>query len=289
MAARIQREGQGRMISYAQNHEDVVLARLFRQQDAGFYIDVGAGHPVDDSVTKHFSDAGWRGINVEPMPREHQLLCVERPNDVNLCVALSDYEGHATLYEAPPENRGASTLVPEIAARYREQTFTAVPVPVTTLAQACAAHADGPIDFLKVDVEGSELAVLRGADFDRFRPRVLVVEATEPNSVIASHDAWESLLFKCGYRCTLFDGLNRFYAQHDDAEARNVLSAPANALDDYEPWRWVREVEGSKEHIANLEAAQTAAQRHVENLHDAIRALAAEAHSLQERTARAMP
>ena len=39
------------MISYAQNFEDVLLARAFRNRDRGFYIDVGAWHPVFDSVT----------------------------------------------------------------------------------------------------------------------------------------------------------------------------------------------------------------------------------------------
>ncbi len=57
------------MVSYAQNGEDVVLARVFGDRRAGFYVDVGAGHPVVDSVTKHFYDLGWRGINVEPLPR----------------------------------------------------------------------------------------------------------------------------------------------------------------------------------------------------------------------------
>ena len=47
------------MISYAQNHEDVLLRRAFPDQDAGFYLDVGAAHPVIDSVTKHFYDRGW--------------------------------------------------------------------------------------------------------------------------------------------------------------------------------------------------------------------------------------
>lgn len=55
------------VISYAQNGEDVVLARLFQDQLFGRYVDVGAAHPVRDSVRKHFYDLGWRGANVEGM------------------------------------------------------------------------------------------------------------------------------------------------------------------------------------------------------------------------------
>ena len=56
------------IISYADNFEDVLLRRVFPRGTPGFYIDVGAFDPVALSVTKHFSDAGWRGINIEPVP-----------------------------------------------------------------------------------------------------------------------------------------------------------------------------------------------------------------------------
>jgi FkbM family methyltransferase len=278
------------MISYAQNHEDVVLARLFRGQDTGFYVDVGAGHPVEDSVTKHFSDAGWTGINVEPMEREHALLRRDRPRDVNVRAALSEEIGTATLYEAPPENRGASTLLAEIVDQYPEGVFTPAVVPTTTLAQVCEAHVEGPIDFMKVDVEGSERSVIASGDWDRFRPRVLVIEATRPNTCIESHEDWEPLVLDHGYRCVLFDGLNRFYAQHDDREARELLARPANVLDSYEPWRWVREIEGYKVYVDSLnEQIQLSATeversiRHIEMLHEQIRTLLAEARGLRPR------
>ena len=57
------------MISYAQNFEDVVLDRVFHQVERGRYIDVGGYDPVIDSVTKHFYDKGWSGVNIEPVAR----------------------------------------------------------------------------------------------------------------------------------------------------------------------------------------------------------------------------
>ena len=62
------------MVSYAQNGEDVVLDRAFAGIRDGFYVDAGASHPVMDSVTKHFYDLGWSGVNVEPLSREHRAL-----------------------------------------------------------------------------------------------------------------------------------------------------------------------------------------------------------------------
>ncbi|MBO9627365.1 MAG: hypothetical protein J7484_13455, partial [Microbacterium sp.] len=55
-------------LSYAQNREDVLLHRVFRGIENGRYIDIGAGHPRLDSVTKSLYELGWSGINIEPIP-----------------------------------------------------------------------------------------------------------------------------------------------------------------------------------------------------------------------------
>src|SRR5262245_34491258 len=70
-------------VSYAQNLEDVMLWRALHHVDAGFYIDVGAWSPDVDSVTRAFSERGWRGINVEPSPHYFNQLVERRPADIN--------------------------------------------------------------------------------------------------------------------------------------------------------------------------------------------------------------
>ena len=67
------------MISYAQNFEDVMLARAFGDRRDGFYIDVGACFPDVASVTRHFYDLGWNGVNVEPMAEPTHLRAVRGP------------------------------------------------------------------------------------------------------------------------------------------------------------------------------------------------------------------
>ena len=76
------------MISFAQNLEDVVLARVFASQKDGIYVDIGAWDPDLDSVTKHFYLRGWTGINVEPSATAFARLSAARPRDVNLNVAV---------------------------------------------------------------------------------------------------------------------------------------------------------------------------------------------------------
>jgi FkbM family methyltransferase len=224
-----------RMVSYAQNFEDVVLDRMFPDDYRGFYIDVGAYDPVSTSVTKHFYDRGWRGINVEPSVAGHRRLVEQRPRDVNLNVALSSAPGSMTFFEAAEESRGLSTLSGERAQQSREagHNLTERTIEVTTLAEVCAEHVTGEIDFVSIDVEGHELEVIQGADWDRWRPRVVVVEAVTPDEFLPSHEMWEPLLEESGYRFGLFDGLNRFYVRQEEPELLEHLGLPANATDNF--------------------------------------------------------
>lgn len=232
------------MVSYAQNHEDVLLDRAFPRGKPGFYIDVGANEPVRNSVTKHFYELGWHGINVEPATHPFGLLAAERERDVNLNVAVSDVEGELTLYELPPDLSGGSTLSDANAARHREAGHPAVErtVPTLTLAQICERHAEATIDFLSVDVEGHEREVLAGGDWTTWRPRIVVVEATEPTTTIPTYERWEGILLGAGYRFAAFDGLNRYYVREEDADLASILAVPVNCLDDYTPHELSRQL-----------------------------------------------
>src|ERR1700737_1473289 len=104
------------MISYAQNFEDVMIARLFDDTHRGFYVDVGAAPPNFLSVTRHFYDRGWSGVNVEPTFRFYPLLCEDRPRHINLQCAIGNGPRFATLYEIPDYAEN-STLDPPVAGR----------------------------------------------------------------------------------------------------------------------------------------------------------------------------
>ena len=215
------------MVSYAQDGEDVLLRRVFPADRSGFYVDVGANDPIQDSVTKHFSDRGWRGVNVEPIASLCDRLRDARPHDINLNVGLADREGFLTFHESP-ELPGWSTFSAGLAASYRDRRLELreYHVPVTTLASVCAAHVSGPIDFLKVDAEGFEREVLAGADWSRWRPRVVVVENAWP-------ERWEHLLLDAGYLHALQSRLNRFYVRVEDEHLAELLQAPLGPADDY--------------------------------------------------------
>jgi len=216
-------------ISYAQRYEDLHLWRCFAARTSGFYIDAGAGHPVYDNVSFLFYLAGWRGISVEPNPALAALARAVRPRDVLYEGLAGAAGGEATLY-LQREFHGLSTTIPEqaeIAAKELGQSAEPLRRPVTTLAALCAEHAPARIDFLKIDVEGAESEVLRGADFAHFRPQVIAIEAYKPITMEPAYAEWEPLLAAHGYATAWDDKLNRYYVA-DEAKAlvANLSAGP---------------------------------------------------------------
>ncbi|MBW4046347.1 MAG: FkbM family methyltransferase [Proteobacteria bacterium] len=224
-----------RFTSYAQNFEDVILWRALRHIDQGFYIDVGAWSPDADSVTRAFYERGWRGINVEPNRHWWPQLATKRFRDINLGIALGD--AGCTQQDYIINESGLSTLDATEARRLYQPGFTATEqsVDVTTLAQICAEHVpqEQPIHFLKIDVEGYELNVVRGHEWRQWRPWIVVIESTRPASQVEAHADWEPVLLEAGYQFVYADGLNRYYLADEHADLASAFRYPPNVFDNF--------------------------------------------------------
>ena len=220
-------------VSYAQNFEDVMLWRALKHIENGLYVDVGAQHPVIDSVSKAFYERGWRGIHIEPVPQYAELLRKDRPDETVLQVALADTEGTLDLNVIP--GTGLSTFVDAYAHDHQVQRgyeCQRIQVPVLTLKSALRSLAGKDVHWLKIDVEGFEEKVLKGWDSQSLRPWIIVVEATIPNSPELDYAGWEPILIAAGYQFVYFDGLNRFYVAKEHAELAEAFFSPPNFFDD---------------------------------------------------------
>ncbi|MEO1081885.1 MAG: FkbM family methyltransferase [Pseudomonadota bacterium] len=221
-------------ISYAQNFEDVMLWRALKQVKNGFYVDVGAQDPDVDSVTKAFYERGWSGVNIEPVTEWFDRLEDQRPRDINLNIAIGARGGRIRFFEIP--GTGLSTIDRATAERHsRERGYEVKETVVVarTLKAVLSEIEFDTIHFLKIDVEESEKLVLQGASFDRFRPWIILIEATHPNMQTESASEWEKLLEDSNYEFAYFDGLNRFYIDHDKSELRQHFLAPPNVFDQF--------------------------------------------------------
>jgi len=222
-------------LSYSQNLEDYHLSLAFAGQTTGTYIDIGAGHPIADNVSFWFYERGWRGIVVEPQSELAALYERLRPRDI-VVRGLIGRECGEIEFHVVDRLHGLSTTREDVAQKARAfgVNYQTVRTPVITLAQLCENHDLRSVDFLKIDVEGAEGDVLFGADWERFRPKVIIAEAVSPMASEPSWQDWEPLLVARGYRFVLFDTLNRFYVAQEHPEIMARLPT------ERAPWHSVR-------------------------------------------------
>ncbi|WP_166518220.1 FkbM family methyltransferase [Candidatus Blastococcus massiliensis] len=249
-----------RFVSFAQNAEDVVLWRALKHLPRGCYVEVGANDPVDGSISRAFYDRGWSGIAIEPVPAFAEAYRRERERDVVVRAAIADSDGEQLTMHVI-DGTGLSTLDAEVAQRHREAGWPTreETVPVRRLDDVLAEHLspEDDIHFMVVDVEGSEASTLATVDLGRWRPWVLVVEATAPNSAEPTHEQWEDTVLAAGYELCLFDGLSRFYVAREHEELRPALGVPANPLDEFVRHREVeldRELAAARTGLTETEA-----------------------------------
>lgn len=222
------------MTSYTGNLEDVLLRRCFEGVTDGFYVDIGAHHPTNASVTRWFYEQGWSGINIEPGDGIVHLRA-DRPRDINLELAVSDREGETTFW-VHSGNTGTSSLLDSVSDLVAERAGEIKPLQVrlSTLPAILDEHALGRhIQFLKIDAEGAEDAIISAADWLRHRPEVLVVESSEPYTSIRMKTRWQDVLQQNRYLFAYFDGINDFWVREESAHLCAVFQVPVNVLDAY--------------------------------------------------------
>lgn len=165
--------------SFSQEGEDLLLRRFLENQATGFYVDIGAHHPKLYSNTYYFYRRGWKGINVDATPGSMKPFRFFRPRDVNLEVAVSSRTEPITLtiFNEPALNSfNARELDRRGNIEYSE--CRKVELKPRTLASILEEYLDEgqQIDFLSIDVEGEDLNVLRSNDWEKFKPKIVLVE-----------------------------------------------------------------------------------------------------------------
>ena len=267
--------------SYAQNREDVYINWILSGRKKGFYVDVGANDPEVDSVTKHFYDEGWRGINIEPIQHHFDHLLEARPRDINVQAGISQEHG-TLMFREYVDADGLSTLSQDM----KKQNKTVVDaktrdyeIAVRPLSEVIAKQVpkNTHIDFLKIDVEGYEYEVIASNDWKKYRPDLVVIEA---NHV---HHDWRPMLIKSGYTLLFFDGVNEYYVTEKIDRAKVLAAYPTAVIGitvlepkhrEYAGWREsVADARAQDERTTLLdEFAQKTAGMHAEinTLHDKI-------------------
>ncbi len=174
-------EDQYKKNSYSQCGEDLIVKHIFEalKIEKPSFIDIGAHHPFYMNNTALFSLLGSRGINIEPDPTLFLRFPVNRKNDVNLNIGISEIESEEDFYiiSVPTLN----TFSKETALNYeKEGEYRIVEVKkikTNTIQNIITEYANGIFpDFLSLDAEGIDELILHSIDFEKNYPIVICIE-----------------------------------------------------------------------------------------------------------------
>jgi FkbM family methyltransferase len=169
--------------SFSQEGEDLILNELLNSKRNGFYVDVGAHHPIRFSNTHFFYKRGWSGINIDANPGSMVLFEKIRKRDVNLELAISNKKQSLIyyLFNEPALNTFSKTLSKRRDANNEYQIIGKKKISTITLAKVLDRYhpTNTVIDFLNIDVEGLDLEVLKSNDWRKYQPNIVLVEINE--------------------------------------------------------------------------------------------------------------
>lgn len=174
---------------YAQGDQDKHIEDYFRQHPprSKCFVEVGAFDGVHYSNVRRLVEThGWSGVSIEPVSKNYAKLAASYHGQNVRCVraCVSDREGEvelnvSTYPHLPDWGSDVASVSGEDTERWRKQygaVWTKEKVPARTLTSILDEALVSEIGFLSVDAEGHDLEVLRGLDFERFQPDLIVVE-----------------------------------------------------------------------------------------------------------------
>lgn len=168
----------GKDLKYTRFHsqfgEDRYVFENIPLPTSGVFVDVGAGHPVSLSNTYFFEQNGWTGVCIDADPVQVELLKSKRANVEWAAVAAQEGELEFTQSVIPTFSSAIGKE--EYKGVLKVPVKGTIKVPAHRLETILEKHGIGKIDLLDIDVEGLEIEVWKTMDYEKHKPRVVVME-----------------------------------------------------------------------------------------------------------------
>tara|TARA_B110000438_G_C15711851_1_gene605704 strand:+ start:121 stop:834 length:714 start_codon:yes stop_codon:yes gene_type:complete len=164
--------------SYAMDGEDIAINKFIENNKSdGFYVDVGAHHPIQRNNTHLLFKKGWSGINIDINKFSIELFNYLRPNDENIQTAISDKNGETTFYFQKKFSQ-LNTTDEAIAKEHFDNNFKEKKIKCSTIDNILnnSIFKQKKIDFLNIDIEGAELKALSTLNFNKYDPKIICIE-----------------------------------------------------------------------------------------------------------------
>lgn len=168
-------------ISFSQGGgDDIQLKKIIKNTTPGVYVDIGAWHPVKASNTYYFYLRGWKGICIDPNPKMEKLYRTYRPKDSFINCAIGSKQEELIYYQLQDGYSAMNTFNLEFLERknLEQHIKSKNRIKLYQLKDILDEQIkeNDRLDFFDIDVEGLDLEVLKTNDWEKYRPKVILIE-----------------------------------------------------------------------------------------------------------------
>ena len=198
-------------IHYGEFGEDVFINRIFKDIKIGRYVDVGCYHPFKGSLTAQLYKKGWNGINIDLSKSSIDLFNIARKKDINLNLAISDFDGETNYYENSPINQ-QNSLIKDNDDQIK------IKIQCKRLSSILLENHYDNFEYLNIDVEGSEQNVINGIDLGKYRPILITIENNNLHLKDYIKSEIYNILIKNNYTFINKTGVTNFFLKNEYAK-----------------------------------------------------------------------
>lgn len=198
-------------IHYGEFGEDVFINRIFKDIKIGRYVDVGCYHPFKGSLTAQLYKKGWNGINIDLSKSSIDLFNIVRKKDINLNLAISDFDGETNYYENSPINQQNSLIKDN-------DNQKKIKIQCKRLSSILLENHYNSFEYLNIDVEGSEQNVINGIDLGKYRPILITIENNNLHLKDYIDSEIYNILIKNNYTFINKTGVTNFFLKNEYAK-----------------------------------------------------------------------
>lgn len=190
--------------------EDVFVRRFFKKSLKGFYVDVGAYHPIKGSLTYDLYKNNWTGINIDLSKISVDLFKISRPKDINIRTAITDFDGKTFFYENSPINQQNSLIENSNAEKIEIDCYK-----LNTILENYKIQK---VDYLNIDAEGNDFKVISTFDFKKYKPSLVSIEYNNYNFEDLMDSDINILMEKNDFKIVSKFGVTCFYVHKENIE-----------------------------------------------------------------------
>jgi FkbM family methyltransferase len=197
--------------------EDIFIRRFFKNEKKGIYVDIGCYHPIKGSLTYYLFKDGWKGLNVDLSKISVDLFKTARPKDYNINAAITDFDGETFYYENGAINQQNSLILDTDKKKLKIRAYK-----LETLLNNLSISN---IDYLNIDVEGTDFKVISNLDFSKYRPKLISIEQNIYNSEKIIKNECHEFLTKKNYFLASKIGVTCIYIDNKyEASIEKIMS-----------------------------------------------------------------